>query len=1108
MGIRLITKRQDRKDTTISKQTIEEIREAMEQGTPSYLIVPDHFTLRAEQELVLALGIKGLMNVEVLSFDRLKVRVLQEVGGARRFVIDDHGRQMLLIKAIQMEQANLKTYGKSSKKLGFFASMTEFIGELKQNNISVDKIQDVLGEGDEGLVSQKLLDIHRIYKTYELLIGEDRWDLDDQDKMLCEKILHSQQLQGAKIWVQGFFTFSSNIFAILGALAQVSQTLTITVIGDMDPMVSDAGVFDVCRNTLDILQNIANENGVGFKHHPLFLEKNREEALDHLEQELFSYTPKPYHGTPNTLDLRQFQNPWEEATETAFLITQLVRDQGYQYKDIGILVGQPQTQGQLILRALKQYQIPCHMDEVMTLTDHHLVEAVLSALETIALGFDKEALFAYAKSGFAPISQEESTDLENYVIALGIDHGEWRSTFAKNNEKMEWDLESLENTRQKLITPLIQLEKEVKGKTYGQALAGIFEFLVATKVPETIDWYVLTLGEQEQYDLQSPYNQIWNILMTVFEQIYSAMGEEKVKLSDLIEVLKGGFSTYSIGILAGEGDVVHLRDPYKSRGNAPKVLLVLGLNEGLLPKESVNFNFFTDAERQGLKSKGLILQDTGRFRRVQAEYSLYQSLCQVHDKIYFSYCICDEEGETLSPSTLIDQIRNAFPNLERNKENKVGELDWIVGGQGTLNNLALKSKKAQKNDVEVIKQVENWYKEKDHKDFTTYQKALTYGGVEAQLPKEIASLIFPSPIKVSVSQIEKYRGCPFAHFVNYGIKPRLREEFAVKGFDLGSMLHEVVDSVFKQAQQDKIDLKTLETKAREDLVDKALSKKMSESIGRIFESTGQYRYLGKKLKRVSQKTVEVITKHLTQGKFDFQRSEEKFNQEIIHPNLPKGVGIRGVIDRIDTFVLEGDTYVKIIDYKSSEKAIDWTMVYYGLSIQLLVYMDAGMEIIDKEALTEVALPAGAFYFHMDDPMLKEKVLDIEKLQENVDKKFQMKGLFLDDDRIINALDTTQKSTAIIQKQSKSTKLTKEEIDNLLIYVKSLIGETALEMTQGKIEIAPYKIDDKSACDYCDYGAICQFDTRLSHNAYRVLNQKMNKQKIMEKIGGEENGMDQ
>lgn len=1099
MTMRIILGRPGLDGVSPRTQVYEEIKEATLAGKGGLiLLVPEQYTLGAEQALMAHLNKPGLMGIEVLSLGRLATRVFQEVGGIIRTVVDDHGRRMLLAKSLGKVRSGLTLYKKSASRPGFLGELAAFIGELKQNRINGEALEAAAqGLEENSLLRQKLRDMATLYESYEGELGTERWDEDTRADMLCERIPQSDQLQGATVWIDGFFTFSTSDFAIIEALAGQVKGLTMSLVGDIDPLAPDASIFSICRATCETMAAIAKGSGQEFQVISLSKEGPKT-PLSYLEGQLYAYCPKPWTGPVSGIKIFQAANPWEEARGAAQEILTLVRDGGYSYKDIAILCGDPGTQGGMIARALSAYGVPSFRDEAVAVSENPLIEGLLSALEAVERRYYGDALMAYAKSGFAGVDPEACNPLENYALAWGIKGGKWRVPFTQGGDS--WNLEDLNRGRETLMGPLMNLQEAMDGvETYRSRLTATVAFLEEIQAPQTLSSLGEALAEKGNYEAQSHFHQIWNVLMEVLEQIEGAMGDETCNLQEYRRILESGLATYTIGVLPTRRDVVTITDAFRSRGGKVKALLVLGANEGLLPAEDNHYTLLTESDRRRLAEAGITLQDNPSYRRSREDYAIYTQLTRATESLYLSYTLCDEEGQSQLPSSLVRGLRSVFPSLSvMGGTPGEDDLKWLAGSQGTLEELGRRL--AEGRTPALCALAQGYYREDSHWNAAYHQmeRALEYRGVGDTLPVELVSAVYGTPVKTSISRLEQYRSCPFAHFIHYGLQPRPRAEYIVTPPDIGTLLHSVIDGVFKRAAGAGLALSELDGDTRNHWVEAELENQIPQMAGQVFESTGAYRFLGKKLKRVGIQTVRMLAEHLGQGDFTFKYSEHHFTQPVDSPALPKGTSVRGVVDRIDTYTKDGETFIKVIDYKTGAKAINLAEVYYGISLQLLVYMDAGMALASQEERETLCLPGGTFYFHVDDPMVSGEGLTGEDLQRELDKKFKMKGIFLDDPRVIAALDVENaKSSAIFEKGSALSRFNIEEFGDLLRYIEAIIEESLVNILGGDITIAPYKMGNQTACDYCEYKSICQFDESLERCAYRVLREKITKELLLE-----------
>lgn len=460
MGITMIVGRQSQR---LSEEVYRQIGAALDAGKEKlYLVVPEQFTLGAEEALIKANRLSGLLDVEVLSPKRLENRVLQETGGLTKTYMDSHGKNMLLQKTLGDIQEQLTIYRSSVKKPGFLLNIADLIGELKQNEISPENLEETRKRLNQGIMPQKLGDVIKIYRHFQELLGNDRKDEEDLRNFVCGKIPTAEFLKDSEIWIDGFQNFSAQDYRMIGNLLETATEIHIALPWDPNPVARDLEVFHLTATTMDAIKAIGARAQVSFKVEKISSVHQKKPELAHLEANLFAYPKLKYLEAVHQISLIQCQNTWEEVEMGAHTILELIREEGLSFRDIVVLAGDLDEYGSIIKRIFAQYQIPFFMDDLRAIGDNHLVEAVVTALEAIQSNYRLDDVIGFVKTGFSPISLSECEDLENYALEFGIRGKQWEQEFSKISQNSALELVSLNALRVKLITPLAQLKAALK----------------------------------------------------------------------------------------------------------------------------------------------------------------------------------------------------------------------------------------------------------------------------------------------------------------------------------------------------------------------------------------------------------------------------------------------------------------------------------------------------------------------------------------------------------------------------------------------------------------------------------------------------------------------
>ena len=1117
MGITMIVGRQSQ---LLSEAVYRQIGVALEAGKEKlYLMVPEQFTLGAEEALIKANRLAGLLNVEVLSPKRLGNRILQETGGLTKTYMDSHGKNMLLQKTLGDIQEQLTIYRSSVKKPGFLISIADLIAELKQNEIAPENLEETRKTLSQGIMPQKLGDVIKIYRHFQELLGNDRKDEEDFRNFVCEKIPTAEFLQNSEIWIDGFQNFSAQDYHMIGNLLETVKEIHIALPWDPDPSARDQEVFQLTANTMNAIKDIGARAGVSFKLEQISKQNQKSPELAHLEANLFAYPRLEYQEAVKQISLTQCQNTWEEVEMGARKILELIREEGLSFRDIVVLAGDLEEYGSIIKRIFTQYQIPFFMDDLRAIGDNHLVEAVVTALEAILNNYRFDDVFGFVKTGFSPITLSECEDLENYVLEFGIRGKQWEQEFTKVSQNPAMELNSLNELRLKLITPLNQLKAELKtGQTCQDYTRALYEFLVTIKTPEKIEALVEQLSQAGSYEAMEIYHQIWNILMEVFDQIVETMGNDQTTSAEYLRILKSGFQGYRLGIIPPYRDYVSITDLRRSRSSAFEVLIVFGLNEGKIPGSGSEPNLFSDLERQILGAHQIRLQNNRSFQMDQERFLVYDLLSKPKSRLALHWALADMEGNSQQPSILLSQILGIFPTIEivsTLTDGVAGFWNTLSTPDATLWHLVshLRDSRAEVGETQqpeemLWAEVQDWYQNNpDYQQIIgNLTMALNYTGVSQTMTGTEAAALYGKNLRTSITRLETHRQCPFSHYVRYGLKPENRPVYNIAAPEIGTLLHELIDGFFRAVQEQKLDLRTLPKIKRDTLLEGVMESCLPQIKTNVFNSTGQNQYLGKKLERVGKKSIDILVQQLCAGDFEPQATEFSFEQELNLPDTKLGeVKIYGKIDRLDLYEKDGHTWVKVIDYKTGSKKIAYDDIYYGLSLQLLVYLDGAMTVIPAEDI----LPGGTFYFYVDDPMPR---LDFgENVQAAINKSFKLNGLLLDDEMVIAAMDheADAKTSDILPVYRSEFKLNREEFADIIDYVRKTVVRQIKNIYEGDIKIRPYKKGHDYACQYCDYKGICQFDDAITRGGYEVLKAAMKKEQFFTLIQeGESDEMDQ
>ncbi len=1107
---------------------IDNIKSEIERGSnsPLILIVPEQFSFQAEKRVLERLGEKGAFRVQVLSFSRMAEKVFNEVGGIVRRHMNNAGRSMLIYSVLESNSDKLHIFKKASRKQGFAASISDMITEFKRYNITPEAIiENIEALGDMSL-KNKMEDLYLIFSSFEEKLHEKYIDSEDDLTILAAKLHASKVFDGATIWIDEFASFTPQELVIITRLFDKARKINITLCSDGD----NEELFLTVKNTEDKLNRIIQEKGIKYEKPVMLSRESRRlqhnAELNHLEQHLFSYPYKTYNKKTERLSIFRALNSYSEVEETAREIIRLCRDKGIKYRDIAVVSGDLDSYESLIRAVFSQYGISYFIDKKSNIINSPLIVLITSALEIVTKNWSYEAVFRYIKSGLLKLDQEEVDLLENYVLANGIRGKGWTDqepwdrplNYDYNNEEISEQeaqyIERVNNIRYQAASPIIRFAVRVKGKkTVRELTEALYDFLCDIDIPETLNLLLEAFEQQEQLDRAAEYRQVWDIIMELLDQVVEVMGEEILPLEEYSKILSAGFQEYEIGIIPPALDQVLVGSIQRLKSHEISVLFILGANDGVFPAAAVNPGVLTDEDRIALTAGGLEVMRDSKSQAFEEQFLTYSTLTRANEYLRLSFPVSDFEGKSKRPSIIMSRLKKIFPKISEHSDiikdtSEEARLNNITARQPVLNDLMVEMCSA--SDSEVLKSIVKWYRSNEAWSPKLVNAANGFyysNSAKIKDPEKIRD-IYGKKLSISVSRLEKYVECPFSYFVQYGLKARERRIYKLSPPDLGSLMHESLYNFSGRLKEAGVTWRDMDPGWAEEKIAEIVDEMVDSSQGSIFKSSKRYQYIEENVKNTLKRSIKLIAEHIKRGGFVPEGYELNFGYDGQYPpitvELDSGeeVSLIGKIDRVDTLSKNGETYIRIVDYKSGNKEFKISDVYYGLQLQLLIYLDAILTEIGRK-VQEKVLPAGVLYFKLDDPMIKtEGEMDEVKIQAAIMKALKMNGLILKNLEIISSMDSnigednpgaSDIIPASVNKDnsisSRSSCADIAQFDLLRSYVRDTMKKICRRILEGSIEISPYKKKNATPCQYCTYSSICQFDAGIKGNRYRILKEK-------------------
>lgn len=1086
-----------------------------------YLITPEQFSFTTETKLLQSLSKRAVFQVEVISFQRMAYRILNEVGGRTKTALTSCGKFMLLYDILKQAKGDLKFLDKREENIDMIHQM---ITELKRHQITIETLKKQQVEQTDPSLKLKLKDILFVYERFEQVMKQGYIDEEDLLSILTEKLEKSQLFQNSILYLDEFSGFTPQEYEVLRKLIRQVKEMTITICSDQPKEVlnPDQTLFYANHQSIQRLKKLAKEENAIVEEIYLDTPKRfQNEELVWLEENLYEIHYQKRKQKPEKIHLSLADNPYSEIEWVAQNIVQKVKKEGYHYYDFAIMSKNISLYSSLAKAIFDAYDIPLFVDEKKDLSQNSLAQYVLSIFTIFTRNWSYEAVFEYLKTGFSPIEKEEQFELENYCIKWGIKGKKWYQEqwdYGAIIEDQKKQVERFNQLRWQIVTPLLELKDAIgSDKTVKELAIHLYEFLIKQEIDRKWQEKMEELKQIGQLEIANQYETSWKGLIQVLEEMVAIFQEKKVTFDQFVALLKIGLKKSGLGKIPATQDQVVLGDIERSRNHKVQVIYMIGLNDGVFPSLQTEEGFLNDEDRIKLKQKGMELAKTSLDLIYEDNFNIYKAFTTAEQEIYLSYPTSDQEGKSLRGSILLSKVKKIFPLLEQTSQRE--EKKKGLTKKTTFDVLVEQLGKVRQGEkIEPIWFDLYTYYSKDsdfqHRLEQTVQ-ALWFSNMPPALSEEKMEKLYGNTLKTSVSQLEKYESCPFSYYLQYGLRIQKQPTFQIRSFDTGSFMHEVIDLFFSKVKNNQLKPSQLEENEIQQIVDQLVEEKLQLPKNYIFTSTPKFRLLTKRLKRVLVQSLKYILLELQNTDFQVVGNEVEFKKgqqyEPIIMELEDGkkVEITGKIDRIDIAKDQKESYLRIIDYKSSIKSMDLNEVIAGIQLQLLTYLDATCKI-------EEMIPAGVLYFSLLDPIISSNHrLSEQEIETELKKKFKMNGLILANVNVIKKMDATLEKGASTTlpvyldkegkiSQLKSNVVTKEQFEMLQNYVKQTIQEIAKEIFEGKIQVKPYYSmkKKKSPCQYCDYQTICQFQKGFCQNDYRYID-SLPKEQVLEKIKKQE-----
>ncbi len=1046
------------------------IGKSLSSSSFSYILVPEQASLSAEKDIILKYGIKAQTHLKVITFSRLCNLVFSNLGPLRLKYIDGAGKQIIAAKTIRALKGNAGTLERALLKRGFSGDIVSLVSEFKRYGVTPDLLLSTDIENEE--LSSKIKDISLIYETFDSFLNESLSDAEDNLTLAYPKFRDCELFRG-NLFISQFRSFTPVEQKAIGELMSVMDVYLDICCDDIDnPLPVFSSAAETCRCLLDL----AKEMGIPAEKPLFFSNESPEGELEHLEANYFNSRPTPYKNVPDSVQVYEATNAYRETEIAADLILKLCRTENYKFSDFLVLARNTEYYNNVAPAIFASRGIDIFLDKNRCLLDNPVSTFIMATLDILANGFSYERIMHIARTGLTKATNEEIDAFENYLLAVNPTHAMWAQDkweFCPD----EYDIDEINETKSKLLQ--FYNELKLSGRHTAKDLCNaLLSALEKCSVLDTVSALCDNFSSNDMIYLAEEYRMVWNGILSVISQISSLMDDEYISRRDFYDLFNSSLGSISINLSPQNQGSVTLSSIDKFRGYA-KVVIVLGLNDGVFPMPHAAEGLISDFERDILFKNGIKLAPGAAFKQIEEQSLIYSVLTSAREKLFLFSPLMTSSGAPLSASVIIKNICNKiFPDIKIiNPDTSNDLLCYSEGIVPAFEALCTYLSKADGNidnlSIDARKLYDYFMKQDKYSHQLSSLVSVMQNPTPEKLSPDAVEALYGAPMRLSASRLEKYNSCAYAYFLTYGLLAAERDISCIESRNTGNIQHAALYRYFSDLKDSGFDYAEV---TKEDCYKKIYdivteeAKKESELL---FETSSYYKYLITKMQGITARTAWEVVKFYRSSRFRPYGFEVKIGTNGLIPlvevkdNDKTIATIKGFIDKADIAEIEGKSYVMVTDYKSSSKALNESLARAGINLQPLLYSD----ILAKRAN---ASPAAMFYMQMTDPIVDaSKVkgeLTYNELEKAASKDVGFNGWISDNSTILSLYGGKGENG----ESYSLTQINEKEFKERIEYANKKIRESAFEMYSGNVSANPYCDKNFDACGYCIFKDVCPY----------------------------------
>lgn len=1075
------------------------------------LLVPESFSHAYERRLAEATGNHGGRTAEVLTFPRLTGRVFAQTGGLADLSLTPAGRLLTLTEAARRVDAGLHVYRGLADKPRLVKEILGVLDECLTCRIRPEdtfRAAEELREEDPAL-SEKLGDLSQLFTMYQHLCETTLPDPREALTRMAEALPFCTFPDETEIYLDGFSAFTPQEAAVVEAF--LKKGLPLTAVLTFDPRQPD--VFVAGGRAFRLLRRMAMRYGgpaevldLGACRAP----KPPDLALLEREGLLPGEEGAPSDG--ESVRVFYAANPFEECEHAAAYIRRRVRDAGAHWRDFAVISRDGDSYAAALQMAMARYDVPIFQSAKTDLLARPPLRLVTGALAVVTNGWRYEDVFGCLKTGLAALEPDEMDRLENYVLTWRVRGGAWKQDFTGHPDgygipvdaAARQQLDELNALRRRVAEPFSALAEGLAAASGAQdCIRSLYDFLTAVGAPERMAARAAEYEQAGELQLADEYRQLWEILVGAMEEMAWVCGDTAMDPGRFAELFSLVLGEYDVSSIPVSLDRVTCGSIDRVCGGSYPHVILLGVNDGILPKAPKSEGVLSDSDRLALDNLGISLPAAGAERMLMEQEIVYRALACAEKSLLLSCHLADADGKECRPSYLLGAFRRKLPGLPVDGGGETLERDRLCADRPAAglacaalsgaDSPAARAALAHFADDDRLRRARDARRSRG-----PLESRRTVEGLYGKIPG------------LTASRVDLFYSCRFAYFMRHGLRAKPRRKAAFAAPETGTFIHYVLENTLEELGKLEGGARAASGEQAAEVMKKWVKTYVETFLGDLSAQTARFRYLFRRLVKTMEGILENVLEELRVSDFAPIDYELRFAPGGDLPPVRCAedgdeVMLTGTADRVDGYIHGGRLYVRVMDYKSGRKSFSLSDVWNGLNLQLILYLFAigqeGLERYRRKLAAELdsVQPAGVLYIPARDEILDldDGEADEEQLRRLRDKALRRSGLVSDDTGLLEAMEHgLEDGGRFLPVRLKTPKATKknphptpelaaasavaglERFGRLARFAQEKLVEMGRELKKGAIDAAPCRHGQALHCDWCEFRAACRFDETL------------------------------